>query len=335
MQMKIKSIFALIFLLLTLIGKAQSPIYDSTKVLQPVGAYGNDNKNGAFRGSLVIPKDTLKLGAKDSGAIASKNNSLFQYNGYKWIAAGAGGGGGGSAIFAGGVISSLPAIGNNPGTNITSNDFIISQFYASQAPTATLTGGGTFEYRSAGSGPSTLFWGAGRQSATAPLATIIVDGVAQTFSQPAQAATVSGTKAITITYNTNTTFTNTVTTADGKTAIATTSYLWQNKIYAGFVSSATPSDLDIYTSTGSSYVGGIFSGTINQSGVLTAPSSSKYFVFVAPASYGTPNITVNGLGVSFTLITRSFTNASGFTSSYTIAISPNPTAGQIDSYIVN
>ncbi len=243
--------------------------------------------------------------------------------------------GGGGGTIAAGAISSLPTIGFNPGTNITSNDFITNVFYQSQPPTATLTGGGTYEFTTAGSTARTLSWTAGRQAATSTLATVVVDGVSQTFTQPAQGASVSGNKNATVLHNTNTTYSNVVTTTDSKTATATTTFTYQNKIYAGFVTSNNPSDADIIAATGSSYVGGQFSATRNQSGVLTTPSSSKYFVFVAPASYGTPNIIINGLGVTFNQTTRSFTNASGGISSYIIAVSPNPTAGQIDSYIVN
>lgn len=239
-----------------------------------------------------------------------------------------------SSSFTGGVISSLPVIGNNPGTNITPDEFITSQFYDSQPPTAGLTGGGTYEFTAAGNTSRTLSWTAGRQSATATLSSIMVAGITQTFTQPPINATVSGTQNVSVPNNANTTYTNTVTTTDGKTATATTTFSYQNKIYAGFVTSATPTDGDIINALNGN-VGGVFSGSRNQSGSLSAPGASKFIVFSNPASYGTPNVVINGLGVSYNQTTRSFTNASGGVVTYIIAVSPFSTAGQIDSYIIN
>lgn len=245
------------------------------------------------------------------------------------------GGSGGNSFFNYPAISSLPVIGDLPGNNITTDSAFRYIFYKSQPPLATLTGGGTYEYTTAGNTNRTLSWTATRQTATATLATIVVDGVTQTFTQPAQGGTVSNNKTAIVPHNTNTTYSNIVTTTDGKTATATTTFIYQNKIYAGFVTNATPTDADIIAATGSSYVGGIFSASRNQSGTLTTPSSSKYFIFVSPASYGTPNILINGLGATLNQTTRNFTNASGAIISYIIAVSPFQTSGQIDSYIVN
>ena len=302
--------------------------------------YGDSIRGAIFDKYIGIPtgcgKPTISNSTDSSrGALFydSCNKKLYLYdpklNGWDTIK------GGGGGTIAAGAISSLPTIGFNPGSNITSNDFITNVFYQSQPPTSSLTGGFVYEFTTAGTQSKVLNWSGGRSAATTPLATINVDGVNQTFTQPSQGASVSGTKTVTITNNSVQTFTNTVTTTDGKIAVSTTQFSPQNKIYAGFVTSATPTDADIFAATGSAYVGGTFSASINQSGALSTPSSSKYFIFAAPASYGTPNVNINGLGVSFNLITRSFTNASGFTSSYTIAVSPNSTAGAVASYIIN
>lgn len=88
--MKIK--LSLLLLLFSLKLFAQSP-YDSTKTLQAVNTYGSDNKNGKFRGSLNIPLDTVKMAVKDSGAIAYKAQSLYSWNGNKWILSSGSGGG--------------------------------------------------------------------------------------------------------------------------------------------------------------------------------------------------------------------------------------------------
>lgn len=60
--------------------------YDSTKSLLPVNAYGNQNKNASFTGSILFPRDTVKMKMADSGAIAWKNGNFYQWNGFVWSA---------------------------------------------------------------------------------------------------------------------------------------------------------------------------------------------------------------------------------------------------------
>jgi hypothetical protein len=209
-----------------------------------------------------------------------------------------------------------------------------------QNPTATLSGGGNYELHSAGTFGSTLNWSGGRlaanstQAATNPLASIVVATVSQTFSQPSPGGSASGTQVVTVTYNTNTTYTNTVTTTDSKTASATTSYLFFPKLYIGFVPSNSPSDADIIGVTNGN--GGVLATSFVASGSLSTPSASKYICIAYPASFGAVNnIVINGLSVTFNSTTRSFTNASGYSQSYLIYISPNPTAGSVASYSIN
>ena len=325
---KLLSLVAILIITLNVLG--QNPY-------TPQSRYGDKIARAIFDSAIFIPTGcgkptSLKSIDVNRSAIFydSCGAKLWVYNPKTklWVTAS-------SSTFAGGPISSLPAINNNPGTDITPNDFILSQYYASQPPTVSITGGGTYEYTTSGSTNRTLTWSAGRQSATATLSTIIVDAISQSFIQPTLSASVTGTKVANVPNNTNTTYTTTVTTTDGKSASASTTFYYQNKIYAGFVTSATPTDAQIITATGSTYPTGIFSASRNQSGALTTPSSSKYIVFVSPASYGTPNVVINGLGVTYSQTTRNFTNASGGIVSYIIAVSPFPTAGQIDSYIVN
>lgn len=74
----------LLFLLL-LIGlkvNGQAP-YDSTKNRQIVQAYGQDLGNYSFK-SLVMPRDTIKMAVKDSGALGYKNGEFYKFNGYEW-----------------------------------------------------------------------------------------------------------------------------------------------------------------------------------------------------------------------------------------------------------
>ena len=285
--------------------------YDSTKILQAQLSYGYQWKNGRFTGSLLAPTDTVKMAVKDSGGIVTKNNIIYVWDGYKWK--------GSSPTFSGGPISSLPAIGNDPGTNITSKDFIVSQFYASQPPTAGLSGGGTYENTSASTLSASLSWTAGRQSATANLASIVVNGVTQSFTNPGQPGSVSGSQAVSVPTNTTTTYTNTVTTSDAKTASATTSFYYRDKYYIGYVSSGSPSDANIIAA------GGSFASSRITSGNLADPSSASYILFAYPASFGTATIKIGGLVVGFNLTTRSFVNASGYSTSYNIYTSPYPT----------
>jgi hypothetical protein len=329
-----KKIFLALFVFTSIAASAQ---YDSTKVRQPVGAYGFDWKNGKFTGSVVIPADTVAMAVADSGAIASKGGSIWGWNGYKWEETGIS-----QTIIdslisnnvkvKGTAITSLPTIGRVPNaTNIS--DWIDSVFYQSMPPTATLSGGTTLEYQAAGTVTKTLNWTAGRQSATDSLATIVVAGTNESFSQPAQSASVSGTQAVSFAANTNVTYSNVVTTTDNKTATATTTFSFASKYYVGYVSSATPTDANIIAALGTT-TGGAFASSRLTSGTLANPASSNYIIFAYPASFGTGSIKINGLIVGYNLITRSFTNASGYATSYNIYVSPFPTSGGVDFQVL-
>ncbi len=215
--------------------------------------------------------------------------------------------------------------GLNPGTNELVA-FLNAVFYPSQPPTASLSGGQNLELHSAGTFSATLNWSAGRQSATQPLNTITVAGTPQTFSQPSAPGTVSGTQSVTVTWNSNVSYTNTVTTTDSKTASATTSFNFYPKRYWGRSASATPDNTIILASAG-----GNQELTTTKAGTFTITASgSNYVYFAYPASFGTlSGITVGGLGVTFNLATVSVTNASGYTQNYYVYTSPSPTAGDV------
>jgi len=247
---------------------------------------------------------------------------------------GGGGGGGETILPAGPFVTSNVGIGYDPGTNLTAAEIIQKVWYGTR-PSATLTGGTTIELTSASTVSQTLNWGATRQVGATTLATIVVAGVSQSFSQPVAGGTVSGTQAVSVPANISTTYSNVVTASDAQTITATTTFNFQNKIYAGFVTSTSPTSADILAATSSTYVGGRFSTSKNQSGSLTTPSGAKYVMFANPVSFGIPNVVINGLGVIYTISILSFTNASGYTSNYYVAISPFVTSGAIDSYVVN
>jgi len=69
-----------------------------------------------------------------------------------------------------------------------------------------------------------------------------------------------------------------------------------------------------------------FSSSKSQSRIITA--ASEYIYFAYPASFGTASFTVNGLpNTAWTLVTRAFVNASGYSESYNIYRSDNLLTG--------
>jgi len=186
-----------------------------------------------------------------------------------------------------------------------------------QNPTATLTGGFSQEIVASGAALSyTLNWGAGRLSATStqgatnPIATIVVAGTGQTFTQPSAGSTVTGTQGVSVTRNTNTTYSNVVTTTDSKTATATTIFSFYNKRYLGFSATTTPTQAEILAALYQDNSGGAtsLSYTIPQQG------SAKYLFYVNTSTV--TSVTVNGFPSTsaFSLNNSiTFTNASGGT----------------------
>jgi len=226
--------------------------------------------------------------------------------------------------------------GNRPitgsvATGITPNTrdligFINAIFYPTQVPTASLTGGETRELMAAGADLNyTLSYTAGRQAATEPLASIVVAGNTKTFTQPSAPGTVSGTQAVTVVRNTNTTFTNTVTTTDGKQAQASTGVYWSAKFYYGFVSSATPSNSEVISMNGVFYSGGSYSNTV------ATPSTAGRIAFAKPVNTGTfGSIIINTFlqpSDNYTITTQSITNASGYTQDYYVLVFGTSTGG--------
>ena len=304
------------------------------QIYQNMAQPGYKFSRARFDSVLTIPTGLGNLknitGGQDTGQIRFNvsDSSVYVWNGRGWIKAG-----GGSTIITGGVVTSVPVVGTILPSNANINTWIDSAFYASQPPLAGLTGGGTFEFTSASTVGRTLNWSATRQSATSPISTIVVAGSSQTFSQPGQGSTVSGTQPVTVTTNTTSNYSNIVTTTDGKTATATTTFTYRSKYYIGYVSSSSPSDANILAATGGT-VGGTFATNYFASGTLPNPASESYIVFAFPASFGIPTVKIGGLAVAFNLTTRSFVNASGFSVSYNILVSPFPTNSGVDYQIL-
>ncbi|EHQ30007.1 hypothetical protein [Mucilaginibacter paludis] len=218
----------------------------------------------------------------------------------------------------GGAISSIPAIGDNPGTNLTSSAWIISEFYKSKVPTATLTGGSLSEYSTA-SKTHNLAWSYGRQDVTQPIASAVINpGSFNVFgTQPAAPGTVSGSQSVTTSANTNTTYTITVNTTDSKTATATTTDTWAPGIYYGRCAGTAPTQAEVLA-----VAGGAKSIATGHAGtwVVTASGSNHPFIAINSTQ---GNITlikdVNNFDVtsSFPSSSVSVTNVNGYTATYT------------------
>ena len=230
---------------------------------------------------------------------------------------------------AGGPITTIPVVGTNPGVNLTATQFINNTFYGKQPPIASLSGGNTYEYTIGTNPLRSLVWGASRQSNTTNLSTIIVGGISQTFVNPPNPGTVIGTQAVNVPINTTTTYSNVVTASNGQSSTASTTFLYRSKYYIGYVPSSTPSDADIIAVISSN-----FATSFVKSGTLSAPSSSQYIIFAYPSYFGLASIKINGLLVDYTLVTRSFVNASGYSTSYNIYVSPFSTFGGVDYQIL-
>jgi len=194
-----------------------------------------------------------------------------------------------------------------------------------QNPTATLSGGYSYERHASGTFSVSLSWSAGRQAAgtgvnaTNPLSSIVVAGTSQTFSQPSSGSSVSGSQSTgTMSYNTNYTFYNTVTTTDSKTAVASTSFGAYDKRYLGWSATTTPTSAEILAAVYQDNSGNNSSLT----NTLAQLGSDKHLFFVTTSTVS--SVSVNGFPstAAFSLNNSiSFTNASGgtFTGYYTVS----------------
>lgn len=224
------------------------------------------------------------------------------------------------SLIPGGAITSLPTVGFNPGTSLSASDFIKNVFYASQPPTASLTGGTVYEL-TVSNKTHNLNFSYGRQSATNTIATAVVNpGSFNVFgSQPSQPGTVSGTQGVTTTANTNTTYTLTVTTSDSKVATSSTSDTFLPRFFYFRSANSAPTSSDILA----------FAGGSNplQSGHAIGPvtiiaSGSNYPAFSYASNLGTVTtiLDVNGFNVTsaFNVTTVSLTNSQGYTQNYSV-----------------
>ena len=241
---------------------------------------------------------------------------------HSWVLPAGGGSGG---VVPGGPITTIPSLGINPGVNLTGPNWIISAFYGTQLPTASLSGGQNLELTSTPTTVFTLSWAAGRQSNTNPLSTVVVGGVNQTFSQPAVNNSVSGTQNVTVTTNTTTTYSNIVTTTDSKSQTATTVFNYYPKRYWFYSSNAAPTSSDVIASLGGSNE--LTTTRVKNSAFsVTVTGTNKYVTYAYPLSYGAlTSINISGLESigAFNQTTVSVTNASGFVQNYLLFTTQN------------
>jgi hypothetical protein len=234
----------------------------------------------------------------------------------------------------GGPITSVPVIGFNPGTTRI-KDWINNVFYASQPPTAALSGGLTYELKGSGTTNHNLTATIGRQSATQPIASAVITATAQnyplTFSQPAQPGTVPVVQGVVTPLNATLTYTLTVTTTDGKVATATATDNGLPRRYFGFISDTT----NIRSGAGGidatiALLGSELSTSKSKSGNTGVPSGTQFFVYAYIATAGTlTQFDLNGFPSidAMKSVSRSFTNGLGYTSTWYIYWTNN---GQTD-----
>lgn len=202
------------------------------------------------------------------------------------------------------------------------------------------TGSQYMEYATTATGADTTVsdtYTAGRfaadasNAATSEIASIIFDGVAQTFSQPAVGASVGGAKQVTITKNVNKTVSCVVTTVTGETAQASITHTWASVYYIGYVPNTNPTDAQLIAAGYN-----IFPclTRLRPETVMPAPPTQSYVAFAVPASFGTPVIKISGNEVTYLLITRPVTGAKGDVRSYNICILPNATSGAVTFQIL-
>jgi len=200
-----------------------------------------------------------------------------------------------------------------------------------QNPYGNLTGGISQERLATGTDLSEILtWSAGRyagnvtQAATANISTINISGYSQSYNQsftnPTAGSSTSGSQVVSYPRNITSTFTNTITTTDGKTVTYTTSNTFYDKRYIGFAAGPIPTDMEILSAIYQDNNGGTTSFTTTLAQLL----NDKYLFYANTSTVTT--VTVNGFPstAAFSLNnSRSFTNASGGTTTYYVTVSNN------------
>lgn len=274
--------------------------------------------NGRWQDTSAANIDPINIKNQPGAQIVTGNTIwLRDSTANRWIKAG--------SYVNGTAITSLPSIGFVPNTNDV-GEWINNVFYQSQPPTATLTGGQTLEYQSAATLNKTLNWVAGRQSATNPISTIVVAGTNETFSQPAQGSSVSGTQSVSFPANTNITYQNVVTTDDSKIATATTSFTFLPKRYWGWISDTTGIGTTGFDDSKITTLSNELSTSKVKSWSTGNPTGTQFYVYAYYSTAGElSHFDMNGFPSidAMNHVTRNFTNALGYTGQWIIYWSKN------------
>lgn len=315
-----KKLLTTLFVICSVAVSAQYPatqtIGSDSTLVKPKGALQGRLINWAYPDTTQANKERI---SEYPGAQIVVGNTIWlrDSTANRWIKAG--------SYVNGTAITSLPSIGFVPNTNDV-GEWINNVFYQSQPPTATLTGGQTLEYQSAATLNKTLNWVAGRQSATNPISTIVVAGTNETFSQPAQGSSVSGTQSVSFPANTDITYQNVVTTNDGKTATATTSFSFLPKRYFGWISDTTGIGTTGFDDSKITSLGNELSASKIKSWSTGTPTGTQFYVYAYYATAGDlTHFDMNGFPSieAMNHVTRNFTNALGFTGQWIIYWSKN------------
>lgn len=294
----------------------------------------------SFQGQLAADFEKA-LDMKVDSLYAINDSTIGYIRGdsvYSFRLRGGAGGGAIARILPAGIITSDPAVGFNPGVNITADSFIIASFYQSRPPTATLSPNAVFEYMEEGDVMGgTINWTAGRQVGTKNISDIEITGPINqsfhpTFSNPSAPGTISGSQNIVFERNTYNAFTNTVTTSDGKIASASVVIDFRWKKHWGFVSTKPPSP-----STVRALSGQLSTGKSMTSFSVAAPGAAAYLVYCYPAEWGElSSLSIGNIEslTAFSRYTVSHTNSYGATTNYYYYVSDNAFTQSIDNIVI-
>ncbi len=325
--MKKKIIISLVFLFCAIFSFAQTPYPNRFP------GVGNDSSLYTIKGTTIFGDGTIITRYADTldankkhiayypGAhiIVGNTEYIRDSTGTKWLVSSAG-------IIPAGAITTIPVVGSNPGSNLSSSDWIINTFYGAQPPTATLSGGATLPYQSTATLSYTLNYTAGRESNTKPISTIVVAGNNESFSQPAQGSSVSGTQNVSVPTNTNVTFQNIVTTTDGQTAVASVTYAFLPYRYYGFISDTTGIGTFGFDDSQITSLGHELSASKSKSFSTGNPTGTQFLVYAYYSTAGAlTQFDMNGFPslAAMNSATRNLTTAEGFVGQWIIYWSKN------------
>lgn len=222
------------------------------------------------------------------------------------------------------------ANGQTPGTSgMSLEDYITAVVHATKPPLVNMSSGANIERGNSGLLSQTLSITVTKQSTTTDIASVVVTSNQGYNSGDIKTGTGNQTinHNVTLTLNTDETFTVTATTVDSKTATDTAAFAWKYGRHWGKINKKTGIlDADILALAGAGIgTGKDLTEQIDKSfdGIDT---SSDYFIYVFKDSFGSAQFKIGGfLNNDFTLARNdSFTNAYGETFTIKCYVSNNP-----------